>query len=632
MERYTAIPAPPSKNGSRRLAESTSASSSQQGSSRRLVESGSSGSSAMAEQKYSEKVPSDRTNLPLSHLTTKRTSTAKAEVKDFDGIDSDLAKIRAISAHSTPRRESKSMHGESEKKKSMVEKKASIFGAGPSDDLEDEVDDPQSPRTRDSARKSIFSLKNNLRERLRQSTIKSPIPMLESFNRRSTVGSDNESMLCIGILNAKSRAQQPKPINQLDADLDLLYAATAQKPAENQDKGKGSESPKGLFKGKTRATVRIAPDLNRSWALDDMLGGGSIPISPKADGKQKGIQAKEKNTRPSAMGSQDKQSGPLQSSRSQRISQKPSEAPLGQFSRAKKPRATIVATRLNQENHGVDHSRPGRGKQSFNLGNMKKQRTRERDFRMSKSKSVVEKNLETVINFDEIQGLKHAYRDFEASNIINIAKELNMPVEDIRMAKTYWDRVVREVGGTVSIKAFKDSLAEMLSHKYERHITSEMLRATFFDKDPESVLTFDEFTNWFSAHSFVEDFLLSNETRHLRNLSRKHEMSLVEVERIKNQFDHGDHDGSGHIDYEEFHRVLFDVLKVPRHLEMPESRVNQFWKEIDEDASGEVDFEEFLAWYIRYFRSEGSTTADGANPIDNFYKSIRPVACAMDSI
>merc|ERR1712118_140273 len=128
----------------------------------------------------------------------------------------------------------------------------------------------------------------------------------------------------------------------------------------------------------------------------------------------------------------------------------------------------------------------------------------------------------------------------------------------------------------------------------------------------------------------MEDFLLNEEQRDLRIISRKYEMSLIEVERIKNEFDHGDHDKSGHIDLEEFHEVLYKLLKVPPHLEMPESRVNQFWKEIDQDGSGEVDFEEFLSWYIRYFRNDGSNS-NNSHQIDSFYKAIRPVASAPDA-
>jgi Ca2+-binding EF-hand superfamily protein len=296
---------------------------------------------------------------------------------------------------------------------------------------------------------------------------------------------------------------------------------------------------------------------------------------------------------------------------------------------------TQVGSKIANDVEALDSNKASpKGRKSVSLTEMKKKGKK----KPKESRSEETENTGEVM-VDPLQGLGLKIpRECDASQIVRLANELNMPVEDVRFAKWFWDEADTNKNGSVSQFEFQQMLAKMLSHKCEREIPATMLRVGILDadQDGDNELDFEEFAKWFSAHSFMEDVLLSQEQRHLRNISRKYEVSLVEVERIKHEFDHGDHDGSGHIDLEEFHHVLYKLIKVPHDhaghsLEMPASRVLQFWKEIDQDGSGEVDFEEFLSWYIRYFRNDGSVSNNAeSHPIDNFYKSIRPVACSQD--
>merc|ERR1711990_1035060 len=77
----------------------------------------------------------------------------------------------------------------------------------------------------------------------------------------------------------------------------------------------------------------------------------------------------------------------------------------------------------------------------------------------------------------------------------------------------------------------------------------------------------------------------------------------------------------GLLEFNEFKVLLYRLMKIPAHLEMPQSRVKQFWAEIDIDGSGNVDFEEFLQWYMRYFDLAGGGQL--ISPIEHFYKSVR---------
>jgi len=79
----------------------------------------------------------------------------------------------------------------------------------------------------------------------------------------------------------------------------------------------------------------------------------------------------------------------------------------------------------------------------------------------------------------------------------------------------------------------------------------------------------------------------------------------------------------------EFRRLLNILLKVPSNVELPDNRVESFWKEIDADASGEVDFEEFLSWYRKYFDTKGGGFSR-TSTIEAFYSSVR--GCAYKSM
>jgi len=80
-------------------------------------------------------------------------------------------------------------------------------------------------------------------------------------------------------------------------------------------------------------------------------------------------------------------------------------------------------------------------------------------------------------------------------------------------------------------------------------------------------------------------------------------------------------DKSGEIEYDEFKKLLCSLLKVPVHLELPQSRVRQFWTETDLDGGGSIEFEEFLIFYTKFF--DASQTGD---PLEDFYRGLRPNA------
>lgn len=143
-------------------------------------------------------------------------------------------------------------------------------------------------------------------------------------------------------------------------------------------------------------------------------------------------------------------------------------------------------------------------------------------------------------------------------------------------------------------------------------------------------LHFGPFALWYSEHGFDEEVLLTKEERDLRDLSRKLNLPEgIEIERMRGIFNQFDIDGNGTIDYKEFEKLLHSMLKVPAHLDLPEARVKQFWRESDIDNSGEICFEEFLRFYLKVFNSSETDAAGSIHqlsPLEAFYRGMRPNA------
>jgi Ca2+-binding EF-hand superfamily protein len=50
-------------------------------------------------------------------------------------------------------------------------------------------------------------------------------------------------------------------------------------------------------------------------------------------------------------------------------------------------------------------------------------------------------------------------------------------------------------------------------------------------------------------------------------------------------------------------QVIRGILKVSDPSDVPQSRLERYWREIDLDGSGTVDFEEFVIWMLGGTRS-----------------------------
>jgi Ca2+-binding EF-hand superfamily protein len=134
------------------------------------------------------------------------------------------------------------------------------------------------------------------------------------------------------------------------------------------------------------------------------------------------------------------------------------------------------------------------------------------------------------------------------------------------------------------------------------------------DKDFNGNLSFREFAIWYSCHSF-DDMYVDQDELDRRKLARKLDLDALDMDRYKRHFDNFDEDGSGQIEKDEFEEMLYKCLHIPRHIGLPQSRVQQLWSAADKDGGGGIDLEEFIVFYQKYFAQEKGARAG----IDSYY-------------
>lgn len=136
----------------------------------------------------------------------------------------------------------------------------------------------------------------------------------------------------------------------------------------------------------------------------------------------------------------------------------------------------------------------------------------------------------------------------------------------------------------------------------------------------------DKFLSWYKQHMFTSVAAMTADSSRqasdamVYELAKKHQITAVEMDLIKQHFDRFDTDGSGNIEQDEFRIMIKSLLRVSADSDISETRLMRFWTEIDADGSGEVNFEEFTEWYLKYF----SRGAGGQGPVKAFYDSFNP--------
>mmetsp|Transcript_175 Transcript_175/g.368 ORF Transcript_175/g.368 Transcript_175/m.368 type:complete len:389 (+) Transcript_175:55-1221(+) len=209
-----------------------------------------------------------------------------------------------------------------------------------------------------------------------------------------------------------------------------------------------------------------------------------------------------------------------------------------------------------------------------------------------------------------------------------IAKRLHIPQDCVRQAAQIMKECADADGESIrewrmSKAQFTKALCRLTNKASEKELPRRLASEAFkiADIDETGVLDFGKFAFWLSTNSFSEDINCDEEEREIRSLARKHGLALYQVEKCRRDFKEFDADASGAIDRGEFEDVVYKSAKVPKDIGLPQSRVQQWWRDADADNNGTVDFEEFLIFQKKY--GDRPQESSQQNAFQEFYRTLR---------
>jgi len=139
------------------------------------------------------------------------------------------------------------------------------------------------------------------------------------------------------------------------------------------------------------------------------------------------------------------------------------------------------------------------------------------------------------------------------------------------------------------------------------------------DKKP----TADEMVNFFNEKS--SDLELTEDDLMIRDLARRNQIPIPDVEKVKTVFDKYDTSGDHQIDKDEFKHMMNDLICVGKlkGMDVPNDLLERHWLCVDSDKSGEVDFEEFCEWWFFAFMPMHNEQMEKAKRILEAKKQIK---------
>jgi len=132
------------------------------------------------------------------------------------------------------------------------------------------------------------------------------------------------------------------------------------------------------------------------------------------------------------------------------------------------------------------------------------------------------------------------------------------------------------------------------------------------DADGSGSIDFDEFQKWYAdlmgidILDYKENFIpddISEDQKMVRNVAKSMGRSILEIEKLYDEFRKLDTDGSNTLESNEF-KVLIQRHFAPKGPEVPEHVFKMFWKDFDKGGSGSVTFMGFVTWYLKYMKGD----------------------------
>lgn len=189
---------------------------------------------------------------------------------------------------------------------------------------------------------------------------------------------------------------------------------------------------------------------------------------------------------------------------------------------------------------------------------------------------------------------------------IRYSVQFNLPAEIIVKARLLFRYHASQSPQDESIASETvgaEEAQELLRDMYREVFPKQVEAPAFLSKQPSSWprSSFKDILGWLSQIAFSESILLPPDQLRVRELARKFKAPIDQVEDLWKTFERFDADRSCDLNMSEFTALLQHLLKAPKGVPVPQSRIQFFWREMSQSAtdkqnSSNITFEQFFCW------------------------------------
>eukprot|EP00931_Biecheleriopsis_adriatica_P048543 TRINITY_DN2804_c0_g1_i1.p1 TRINITY_DN2804_c0_g1~~TRINITY_DN2804_c0_g1_i1.p1 ORF type:complete len:1626 (+),score=284.61 TRINITY_DN2804_c0_g1_i1:58-4878(+) len=192
-----------------------------------------------------------------------------------------------------------------------------------------------------------------------------------------------------------------------------------------------------------------------------------------------------------------------------------------------------------------------------------------------------------------------------ATELSQLAKELNMPMQELLLAKSVFTAIDADASGYLDAEEMSCAVQELISMTSQSdedmlHHMKEQLDKVFRNWNNCPNWTWRGFVDFYWKCA-QKGFLVSEE-QVLVNIAKKYSARVDFIVHLKRCYDEFLVQGSTMLEEDGFRKFLSKVLKAPANAEFPETRVKRLWLQLTSSTSGTGSaFEELVAWWLKTF-------------------------------
>jgi len=197
----------------------------------------------------------------------------------------------------------------------------------------------------------------------------------------------------------------------------------------------------------------------------------------------------------------------------------------------------------------------------------------------------------------------------------NVAAEVmhKKAVHDLNDIRRIFSHFDQDGSGFIEPPEFIPLLAKLLRRPAEDLDRGEVWAVwDQVDADGSGSIDFDEFQKWYAElmgidildykQNFIPDDI-SEDQKMVRSVAKSLGRTILEVEKLYDEFRKLDADNSNTLERDEF-KVLIQRHFAPKGPEVPEHVFKMFWKDFDKDGKGSVTFIGFVKWYLKFMKGD----------------------------